>query len=144
MTGQRFSCNMISTITNRGTLRFMMYQKRFSADVFIAFLRRLIGSVDHKIYLIVDNLPVHHARKVEKWLEKYKEQIAIFYLPPYSPELNPDELLNNDIKSNASKAHHPFNKQELEENVRHYLRITQKRPNLVKWFFQGKKVAYAA
>lgn len=143
-TGQRFSCNMISTLTNRGTLRFMIYQKRFTSDVFITFLRRLIGSMDHKIYLIVDNHSVHRAKKVRKWLEKYKEQIAIFYLPAYSPELNPDELLNNDVKKNASKSRRPRNKQELEENVRYYLRITQNRPDIVKKFFHGEKADYAA
>ena len=143
-TGQRFSCNMISTITNRGALRFMIYRKRFTSDVFITFLRRLIGSLDHKIYLILDNHSVHRARKVRRWLEKHKEQIAVFYLPAYSPELNPDELLNNDVKNNASKSRRPRNRQELEENVRYYLRITRKRPGIVKKFFHGGKVAYAA
>ena len=142
--GQRFSSNMISTITNRGTLRFMVFTKRFTADVFISFLRRLIASVDHKVYLIVDNYSVHKAGKVKKWLEKHREDIAIFYLPPYSPELNPDELLNNDVKSNASKSYRPRNKAELVQNMRFYLRVTQKRPDVVKRFFCDARVAYAA
>lgn len=144
ITGQRFSCNMISTITNRGTLRFMIYQKRFISDVFITFLRRLITSAVQKVYLIVDNHSVHRAKKVMLWLEKHKEQIAVFYLPAYSPEVNPVELLNNDVKKNASKSLRPCNKKELEYNVRYYLRITQKCPDIVKKFFHGKKVAYAA
>lgn len=144
MTGQRFSCNMISTITNRGKLRFMIYQTHFTTDVFIEFLRRLIGSVDHKVYLIVDNHSVHRAAKVRKWLDKHKEQIAVFYLPSYSPELNPDEYLNNDIKNNASQSHRPATKKELQENVRFYLRVTQKRPDIVRRFFKAPKVAYAA
>jgi len=143
-TGQRFSSNMISTITNRGTLRFMVFTKRFTADVFIGFLRRLVGSVDQKVYLIVDNHSVHRAKKVGKWLKKHKEQIAIFYLPPYSPELNPDELLNNDVKNNASKSYRPQNKTELVQNMRFYLRITQKRPDIVRKFFKAPSVAYAA
>lgn len=142
--GQRFSSNMISTITNRGTMRFMVFTKRFTADVFISFLRRLVTSVGQKIYLIVDNHSVHRCGKVSRWLEKHKEQIAIFYLPPYSPELNPDELLNNDIKSNASKSSRPKNKNELVLNMRFYLRVTQKRPDIVKRFFKAPKVAYAA
>jgi transposase len=144
MTGQRFSCNMISTITNRGSLRFMIYQKRFTTEVFITFLRRLISSVDHKIYLIVDNHSVHRAQKVKKWLEKHKTQIAIFYLPSYSPELNPDEYLNNDIKNNASRSRRPSTKIKLQDNVRYYLRVTQKRPDVIKNFFKAPKVAYAA
>jgi len=144
MTGQRFSCNMISSITNRGTLRFMVFDKRFTTDLFISFLRRLIASVDQKVYLIVDNHSVHRAKKVKKWLEKHKEQIAIFYLPSYSPELNPDELLNNDVKNNASKSYRPRTKAELVQNMRFYLRVTQKRPDVVKKFFKAPKVAYAA
>jgi transposase len=143
-TGQRFSSNMISTITNRGTLRFMVFSKRFTADVFITFLRRLISSSDRKIYLIVDNLSVHRSKKVLKWLGKHAQQIVVFYLPAYSPELNPDEMLNNDVKANASKSRRPRTKAELIENMRYYLRITQKRPEIVKRFFKEPKVAYAA
>lgn len=142
--GQRFSSNMISTITNRGTMRFMVYTKRFTADVFVIFLRRLISSVDQKVYLIVDNHSVHRCGKVKRWLEKHKERIAIFYLPPYSPELNPDEMLNNDVKSNASKSHRPRTKVELVQNMRFYLRVTQNRPDIVQRFFKAPKVAYAA
>jgi len=143
-TGKRFSSSMISTITNRGKLRFMVFSKNFTADVFITFLRRLIGSVAHKIYLIVDNLRVHKSKKVKQWLDKHKEQIAVFYLPPYSPELNPDEMLNNDVKANSSKSRRPRSKEELIENMRYYLRITQKRPDIVKRFFNAPKVNYAA
>lgn len=143
-TGQRFSCNMISTITNRGKLRFMIYPNRFSADVFITFLRRLVGSVGHKIYLIVDNHSVHRSKKVRKWLEKHNEKLEIFYLPSYSPELNPDEYLNNDVKSNASGSHRPTNRKELQDNVRYYLRETQRRPDIVRKFFKAPKVTYAA
>jgi len=144
MTGQRFSCNMISTITNRGSLRFMIYQKRFTVEVFLTFLRRLIGTVGHKIYLIVDNHSVHRAKKIKAWVEKHAEQIAIFYLPAYSPQLNPDEYLNNDIKNNASKSRRPSTKLELQENIRYYLRVTQKRPDIVRHFFKAPMVAYAA
>ena len=143
-TGQRFGCNMISTITNRGTLRFMVFSKSFTADVFTTFLRRLISSSDRKIYLIVDNHSVHRSKKVRKWLGKHKKQIVIFYLPAYSPELNPDEMLNNDVKANASKSRRPRTGIELIENMRYYLRITQNRPEIVKRFFKGLKVAYAA
>jgi len=143
-TGQRFGCNMISTITNRGKLRFMIFHQRFNADVFLTFLRRLIRSVDHKIYLIVDNLSVHKAGKVKKWLERHKEQIQIFYLPPYSPDLTPDELLNNDVKNNASGRQRPRTRDEMTKNLRSYLHSTQKYPLIVKNYFKSEKVAYAA
>ena len=112
--------------------------------MFLTFLRRLIRSVDHKIYLIVDNLSVHKAGKVKKWLERHKEQIQIFYLPPYSPYLNPDEFLNNDVKNNASGRQRPRTRDEMTKNLRSYLHSTQKCPYIVKNYFKSEKVAYAA
>ena len=100
-TGQRWRCNMISSITGRGSLRFMVFKRRFTSDVFIGFMRRLIRSVGRKVYLIVDGHPVHKSRKVKKWLASHEKQIRIILLPAYSPDLNPDEFLNNDLKSNA-------------------------------------------
>jgi transposase len=95
-TGKRFGCNMISSITNRGTLRFKVFCDRFTTDVFIDFLKRLIRTVERKVYLIVDRHPVHRAKRVRKWLDKNKEKIKMFFLPAYSPDLNPDEFLNHD------------------------------------------------
>lgn len=122
----------------------MICQKRFTVEVFLTFLRRLIGSAGHKVYLIVDNHSVYRAKKIRAWIEKHKAQIAIFYLPSYSPQLNPDEYLNNDIKNNASKSRRPSTKIELQENVRYYLRVTQKRPDVIRRFFKAPMVAYAA
>jgi len=144
VTAKRFGCNMISTITNRGTLRFMLFKERFTADVFITFLRRLIRSADRKVYLIVDNISIHKARKVKKWFEKHKERIAIFYLPPYSPERNPDELLNNDVKNNATKERRPRNEIEMKRCLNRYLMSTQKHPGIVRNYFRGEYVSYAA
>ena len=143
-TGKRFGCNMISTITNRGTLRFMVFRKQFNADVFLIFLRRLIKSAGRKVYLIVDRYSVHRAGKVKKWLEKHKEQMEIFYLPAYSPELNPDEMLNNDVKTNAVRRKRAEDADELVGNVRNYLRKRQKRPAVVIKYFHAKTVMYAA
>ncbi|MBN1190271.1 MAG: transposase, partial [Dehalococcoidales bacterium] len=79
------STSMISAITNEGLLRFMVYQGGLKAGTFISFLRRLIKDTERKIFMIVDNLRVHHAVKVVDWLETHKENIEIFFLPPYSP-----------------------------------------------------------
>src|SRR5271154_1865544 len=103
-TGQRFRCNMISSITNRGRLAFMIFRQRFTAPVFLNFLGRLLRLTRksrRKIFLIVDGHPVHKSRAVQRWLAEHAEQIRIFCLPSYSPELNPDELLNQDVKTNA-------------------------------------------
>jgi len=88
--------------------------------------------------------PVHKSRRVEQWLEEHKERINLFYLPTYSSELNPDEYLNNDVKSNAVGRRRPQNASELVGNLRSYLRSTQRRPDIVKSYFQVKYVKFAA
>jgi transposase len=142
-TGQRFGCNMISTVTNRGTLRFMVFKERFTNQVFIAFLERLIKSAKHKVFLITDGHPVHQARAVTKWLAAHRKAILMFLLPAYSPELNPDEMLNNDVKSNALGRRRPRHQDEMIEDVRGYLRSTQKRPDIVQSYFRAPSVQYA-
>jgi len=143
-TGQRFGCNMISSITNRGRLNFMVFKKMFRSEVFTDFLRRLVRQSKHKIFIIVDSHPVHRSRKVKKWLEKNNHHIHLFFLPSYSPELNPDEVLNQDVKSNAVGRRRASNKQELISNVRKYLRSRQRQPRIVRQYFKEKHVRYAA
>lgn len=121
----------------------MVFRERFNAKVFIAFLERLIKSVPQKVYLIVDGHPVHKARKVKRWLNKHAEQLRLFYLPPYSPELNPDEMLNNDVKGNAVGRRRPRNREEMIADVRGYLWSTQKQPEIVKRYFHALSVRYA-
>ena len=143
-TGQRFGCNMISSITNKGRLNFMVYKKKFNADVFIEFLRRLIKQNERKVFLIVDGHPVHRSKKVKRWMKKKERQICMFFLPSYSPELNPDEMLNQDVKSNAVGRRRAHNQKELIKNVRSYLRSRQRKPHIVRKYFQEKHVRYAA
>jgi transposase len=146
-TGQRFRCNMISSITNRGRLAFMIFRQRFTARVFLNFLRRLLRltrKTRRKVFLIADGHPVHKSRLVNRWLAEHAAQIRIFCLPSYSPELNPDELLNQDVKTNALGRVRPVNVQEMMDNVRSYLRITQARPKVVKNYFRERHVQYAA
>ena len=143
-TGQRFGCNMISSITNRGRLNFMVFKKRFRSGVFTDFLKRLVRQSNHKVFLIVDSHPVHRSRKVKNWLRKNDQHICLFFLPSYSPELNPDEVLNQDVKSNAVGRKRAGNQQELISNVRKYLRSRQRQHHIVKRYFQEKHVQYAA
>jgi transposase len=146
-TGQRFRCNMISSITNRGRLAFMIFRQRFTARVFLNFLRRLLRltrKTRRNVFLIADGHPVHKSRSVNQWLAEHAAQLRIFWLPSYSPELNPDELLNQDVKTNALGRVRPVNVQEMMSNVRSYLRITQARPKLVKNYFRERHVQYAA
>ena len=144
VSGQRFSCQMISTVSNRGTLRFMVFDDKFNAEVCIKFLNRLIKDVQRKIFLILDGHPVHKSKKVKKWIAAHASKINLFILPAYSPELNPDELLNQDVKTNAVRKKRAVNKQELKNNLIGYLRGRQKRPDLVRRYFEAKHVRYAA
>jgi transposase len=143
-TGQRFRCNMISTITNRGQLAFMVFKARFTAAVMIEFLARLLRHADRKVLLIVDRHPVHRSQKVTRWIAKRADRIERFFLPGYSPELNPDELLNQDVKSNAHGRRRPKDQPQMINNVRSYLRSTQKQPDVVKRYFNEEHVRYAA
>ena len=146
-TGLRFSCHMISAITNRGRLAFMIFRQRFTARVFVNFLRRLLRLTrksGKKVILIADGHPVHKSRLVDRWLAKHSSHIRIFWLPPYSPELNPDELLNQDVKTNALGRVRPADLREMMGHVRSYLRITQHQPQAVKNYFREEHVRYAA
>jgi transposase len=143
-TGQRFRCNMISAITNRGKLYFAVYRKGFSAPVFLAFLKRLLKQVGRKLFLIVDGHPVHRSKEAKDWIATQRGKLRLYFLPGYSPELNPDEMLNQDVKSNAVGRKRPRNQDEMVRNVRSFLHRRQKQPELVKRYFRGKKVRYAA
>ena len=143
-TAQRFGCNMVSAITNQGRLNFMVFKERFTASVFIEFLRRLLRQSPRRIYLIIDNHPVHRCRKVKNWIKENEERIRLCFLPSYSPEINPDELLNQDVKSNALGRQRPGNQSELMSKVRSYLRSRQLKPDIVANYFQGRHVRYAA
>ncbi|MGH7563451.1 MAG: IS630 family transposase [Gemmatimonadota bacterium] len=116
--GQRFGCNMISAITNRGRLYFRVFKDPFRAPLFIDFLTRLVRQAPHKVFLIVDRHPVHRAKKVQRWLARHSHQIQLFYLPSYSPELNPDEILNQDVKSNAVGRRRTRDQDQLLRHVR--------------------------
>lgn len=143
-TGRRFSASVLSAISNRGRLHFRVFSGRFDGELFIDFLRRLCRQLGRKLYLIVDGHPVHRSRKVKDWLHRHEDRIALFYLPPYSPELNPDELLNQDLKTNSLGRRRPRNQHELISDTRSYLRRRQRQPALVSRYFGEPHVRYAA
>ena len=143
-TGKRFGCNMVSAITNRGRLYFMIFKQRFQGEVFTEFLRRLVRQISRYVFLIIDQHPVHIAGKVKKWFKRHEDRIRVFYLPSYSPDLNPDENLNQDVKSNAVGRRRPHDQKQMIRHVRSYLYGRQRRPHLVKKYFEAKSVRYAA
>lgn len=136
--------NLISSITNQGKVRFMVYKDRMNSDTLIKFLKRLIKDAGRKIFLILDNLKVHHSHVVRDWLKEHEDEIEIFFLPSYSPELNPDEYLNCDLKAGVHSGPPAKNKNELKKKTISHLRKLQKMPKRVKKYFQHRKIAYAA
>lgn len=144
VTGQRFGCNMISTITNHGSLAFMVFEESLTAAVVLTFLKRLVRHTTRKVFWIVDRHPAHRAATVTRWLEANRSRIERFYIPAYSPELNPDELLNQDVKANTARRSRPHDKPELVRIVRSYLRSTQRQPHIVRNYFLHHSVSYAA
>ena len=141
---KRTSINLISAITNQGTVRFMVYEGTMNSQMMITFLKRLIKDATRKIFLILDNLRVHHSKPVKEWLQDHNGKIEIFYLPSYSPELNPDEYLNCDLKDGVHTTAPARNKQQLKDKTISHLRMLQKRPARVKKYFEHEKIAYAA
>ena len=143
-TGQRFGCNMISAITNKGALAFMVFEGKFKAPMFVEFLSRLLKQVQGKVYLIVDGHPVHKSGVVKAFVQANAQRLRLILLPGYCPELNPDELLNQDVKTNALGKSRPANKGEMIKAVRSHLHRRQKQPTVIRNLFKEKHVQYAA
>ena len=143
-TGKRFGCNIISAVNNLGKMRFRVFQGSFKQTVLIDFLTRLIRDAKRKVIVIADGHPAHKGRRVKQWLQEHQSECEIVILPGYAPELNPDELLNQDLKSNVFSARRPRTRNELVTQTRSYLRGTQKRPDIVRAYFEEAHVNYAA
>src|SRR6266508_474976 len=143
-TGKRFGVNLISAISNQGRLRFRLFEGSFAGPVFIDFLRRLLRDLaGRKVHLIVDGHPVHRAKLVSAWVAQRPTRIDLHFLPGYSPELNPVELLNNDVKANAAGRRRARTVVELTGEWRAYVRRRQRQPEVVARFFTHPDTCYA-
>jgi transposase len=143
-TAKRITRSMISAVSNRGLMRFMLYEGALNADRFLAFLRRLVRDAGRKVVLIVDNLKVHKAGKVKAWVESHAHEIELCYLPSYAPDHNPSEYLNNDLKQQLRQQPQSGSEQELVERTRSVLRAIQRSPRRVRAYFRPEPVRYAA
>jgi transposase len=142
--GTRFSVNQISTITNCGKVHFMTYKGTMNAALFIVFLGQLIREAKSKVFLIVDNLSVHVSKEVEAWLAERKGEIELFTLPKYSPELNPDEYLNCDVKGNLNDDGLPDSREELRSKLEAFMAKLAGLPQRIVSYFKHRLIAYAA
>lgn len=136
--------NQISAISNEGTVKFMTYQGSLNAAVFLTFLGKLIEGTSRKILLIADRLPAHKTPEVKTWIQEHKNQIEVFYLPTYSPEMNPVEYLNNDMKGEVNKAGLPQDRGTLHARITSFMNGLANVPKHVVSYFLHPKVQYAA
>lgn len=141
---QRERVNYIASVSNSGAVQFMLYTCKLSAEQFIAFCERLIDRRARKLFWIVDRHPVHRQAEVKRWLEAHTEQIELFYLPSYSPELNPVEYFNGDVKQGVHDKPLSRNLSQLKRRVLSELRKLQKLPARIKNYFKHPSIAYAA
>ena len=136
--------NMISAVSNRGTLMFRLYRGGLSILKYLRFIRDLQRDADHPIVLIVDNLRIHHARIVKAWLRKRRNLIRVFYLPAYSPELNPDELVNSDLKIAIGQREPAQDRDELQAQMQEHMVANQRNPEKMQRLFHEESVKYAS
>jgi transposase len=144
LNARREGLSVISTVTNKGEMRWKVFSGALHSAILIGFLARLVRRREDKIFLILDNLKVHHSKPVQKWLADNSKKIEVFYLPSYSPELNPDELLNADLKHRVTTAAPARTAKALTRAAIASLRSIQKQPRRIQSYFQQKDVCYAA
>lgn len=141
---ERAGLSIISTVTNRGKVRWKVFEGALNADVPTNFFKRLVKDTDRKVFLILDNLKVHRARKVKDWLADHEEQIEAFYLPSYSPEPNPDGCLNADLKEGVMRRAPARSKAQPKKAAISHLRKLQKSSQRVRKYFEHEPARYAA
>lgn len=139
---KREKVNMLSAINNYGKTRFMIFDENMTQQKLIEFMKRMIKDVRQKVFLILDNLRVHHGKLVNKWLSENKERIEVFYLPPYAPEYNPDEYLNHALKRDVHSGINPRTKKDIVHKTQSFMRRLQHDKDKVMAFFRHPKLAY--
>ncbi len=142
-TGKRFSLNAMSAISPRGEMRFTVFAGGFDTTEFLTFCKRLITGYDTKIHLVVDGHPAHRSKATKKWMTDHADEIELHYLPAYAPHLNPDELVNADLKRTlADKT--LVNRDQMDLAVRSFFRRVQKLPQRIRAYFQAPHTIYAS
>jgi transposase len=144
LSAKHTNISMISAITNQGKVRFMMYQNALTSDRLIAFMERVIQDSGSKVFLILDNLRVHHSKAVKQWVTAHRSEIEVFYLPSYAPEYNPDECLNSHLKTSVHSGCPARSKEELVAKTGRFMQRLRRRPQVVRNYFQHPKIRYAA
>ena len=139
---KRHRVNMLSAVNSQGKVRFMIYQDTMNQQRLIRFMERLIRDSKQKVFLILDNLKVHHGKLAASWLEKHKDKIDMFFLPPYAPEYNPDEYLNHALKISVHSGHLPYSAEDISHKIQSFMRKLQHCPALVSRLFLHPFLSY--
>ena len=142
MTGARYRYNMISAVAPKGDLRFMLTKKTVTAPVFVEFLKRLMRGMKRPVFLIVDGHPVHHSVKVQEYVASTKGRLRLFFLPPYSPELNPDEQVWAEVKAKGIGRRVIASGSQMFSALLGLLRSLQRSPQKVRSFFEHPETRY--
>ena len=137
---RKMHINMVSAINNQGKVRFLLYSEAMDSDLLIGFMESLIKDAKRKVILILDNLRAHHSKKTQAWLESNNEKIKVYYLPPYSPERNPDEYLNHDLKQSLGSQIQAKDVSDIERNTRAFIEKLADNPDRVKSYFLHPKI----
>jgi transposase len=144
-TGARYRMSLISAVTSRGHMRFMIKEKGgVNADVFIEFLKRLMVGAKNKIFLIVDRGPAHIAKKTKAFVARLGRALRLFYLPPYSPDKNPDELVWKHLKADTVGRTSITSLADFKNKVKSSMLSLQRNPQKIRSFFQKPSLKYAA
>ena len=141
-TGRRYGLNILSAVSARGDFRFMVQDGTVTAEVFREFLKRLMVGAKQPIILVVDGHPTHKSKLVREYVESLEGRLKLVILPPYSPQLNPDEQVWAWVKPKIARQL-PQNKEVLRQFLISALRSLQKLPDIVQSFFRHPDCAYA-
>ena len=134
---------MISALTSQGQTRYMLYEDSMNQQRLITFMRHILRTSKQKVFLILDNLKVHHGKIVAEWVSRHQEKIELFFLPPYAPESNPDEYLNHALKLSVHSGDLPENRSDIRHKTNSFMRSLQRNKDKASAFFRHPLISYA-
>ena len=132
---------MISALSSQGELRYMLYEDSMNQQHLITFMRNMLKTSKQKIFLVLDNLKVHHGKMVAQWV-KHRDKIELFFLPPYAPESNPDEYLNHALKLSVHSGDLPKDRSDIRHKTNSFMRTLQRNKNKILPFFRHPQISY--
>lgn len=133
---------MISALSSQGELRYMLYEGSMNQQHLILFMRNMLRTSKQKVFLILDNLKVHHGKMIAEWVSKHQDKIELFFLPPYAPESNPDEYLNHALKLSVHSGELPEDRLDIRHKTNSFMRSLQRNKDKVAAFFRHPLISY--